>query len=587
MEYSICKDEQPRQTVKKIKNILSNLGIKTEEKLQPFDYKKKCAPRAIRIEILNQFIGATGKGSSYINSRASGYAEFIERLQNAFLLNFNNDEFFQAPNESYCNNDDLLNNEIIKVFPNKHTLLLLSNLLKKHNNKIVTVPFYSVKDNKEVFLPISIINFLQGSTGMAAGNTIEEALVQGLSEVCERYAIKNIILNKISLPEIARNEYMKYDKIKGMVEYVESFGFKITIKDASLGENLPAIAAAIELPEENKVFLSFGAHPSFPVAVERVITEFLQGVEDLDRTKLINTVSYISDSVENYSYTVGDILFTIKTYISSKSKLGELFLKNNTKSKFNRSVFLDENKVYNNKQILNSLLKAIKPITKDEIYVRDVSFLGFPSIYIYIPAMTIERQINEKEFEEINKINDLFLSSTGNEAKSEKLFRMINDYVKKYGYSLMNYFNFCPPEILLLYSIFKNDRKMTKLYLNLFKGYKQKFTEKQYLFNSIIEDYLNIEEKIKNEDKIKEKLSEKYKKEDINNVLKIFKLSQASDILSINELNKQINQKINNKNKDGAENPINSIKLALIKTYKNNIPDQTNLSSIFLEYLQC
>ena len=278
MQYNICKETTPRQTVSKIKEILSKRGIKLQEILVPFDYKQKNAPRSLRVYLINENIGTNGKGTSYINSKASGYSEFMERLQNIEILNINNSEFNIVPDEIKYNTEQLLTSEIAKYYKDKDTLNFLAKISSDFKYEFEMVPFFSVKEKNEVLLPINIIKWTQTSTGMAAGNTKEEAIVQGISEICERYALKSIIFNQIILPEIPKEEYLKYETIKGMVKYLEKFGFKVRIKDASLGKNLPVICGLIENCQDKEIYIKFGSHPNFPVAVERTITELLQGI---------------------------------------------------------------------------------------------------------------------------------------------------------------------------------------------------------------------------------------------------------------------------------------------------------------------
>jgi ribosomal protein S12 methylthiotransferase accessory factor YcaO len=50
--------------------------------------------------------------------------------------------------------------------------------------------FFSLDSNYNIKLPIGLIYKIFGTTGLSAGNTLEESLVQGLSELCERYALQ-------------------------------------------------------------------------------------------------------------------------------------------------------------------------------------------------------------------------------------------------------------------------------------------------------------------------------------------------------------------------------------------------------------
>jgi ribosomal protein S12 methylthiotransferase accessory factor len=51
----------------------------------------------------------------------------------------------------------------------------------------------------------------------------------------------------------------------------------VLVKDASLGGAYPVMCVTLMNPKTGGVFASFGAHPSFEVALERSLTELLQG----------------------------------------------------------------------------------------------------------------------------------------------------------------------------------------------------------------------------------------------------------------------------------------------------------------------
>ena len=48
---------------------------------------------------------------------------------------------------------------------------------------------------------------------MCAGNTKEEALVQGLAEIIERYVMKKIMIEKPALPDVPDDYIHKYPRI--------------------------------------------------------------------------------------------------------------------------------------------------------------------------------------------------------------------------------------------------------------------------------------------------------------------------------------------------------------------------------------
>ncbi|MFT5003144.1 MAG: ribosomal protein S12 methylthiotransferase accessory factor, partial [Flavobacteriales bacterium] len=115
------------------------------------------------------------------------------------------------------------------------------------------------------------------SNGMSAGNNLPEAQVQCLSEIFERAVKKQIIAEEIVLPDVPKEVIAKYPAILAGIEGLEAQGFPIVVKDASLGGKFPVMCVTLMNPKNGGVFASFGAHPSFEVALERSLTELLQG----------------------------------------------------------------------------------------------------------------------------------------------------------------------------------------------------------------------------------------------------------------------------------------------------------------------
>lgn len=93
------KATNPVSTVTRIKGILGKLGILTSESYveSPKFYSCRITVGNGKIRDLN--IGTNGKGSTFEYSLASGYAEFMERLQNNMLLfarRFATEEFLNS-----------------------------------------------------------------------------------------------------------------------------------------------------------------------------------------------------------------------------------------------------------------------------------------------------------------------------------------------------------------------------------------------------------------------------------------------------------------------------------------------------------
>jgi ribosomal protein S12 methylthiotransferase accessory factor len=112
---------------------------------------------------------------------------------------------------------------------------------------------------------------------MSAGNTPAEARVQALSEIFERHVKFRIISEGLCLPDVPEAVIARYPGIAAGIRDLRAAGFGILVKDASLGGQYPVMNVTLLHPHDQGCFSSFGAHPRFEVALERALTELLQG----------------------------------------------------------------------------------------------------------------------------------------------------------------------------------------------------------------------------------------------------------------------------------------------------------------------
>lgn len=205
-----------------------------------------------------------------------------------------NGPFVHYPNEKWfplTENDDVpegLLDARLRAFYDPENELTGSQLIDLQSGNeargICGLPFTRQSDNQTVYIPMNIIGNLYVSNGMSAGNTRNEARVQGLSEVFERYVKNRIIAESISLPEIPAEVMARYPAVMESIATLEAEGFPIFAYDGSLGGKYPVICVVLFNPANGTCFASFGAHPDFGVALERTVTELLQGrgLKDLD-----------------------------------------------------------------------------------------------------------------------------------------------------------------------------------------------------------------------------------------------------------------------------------------------------------------
>ncbi|UVC30677.1 30S ribosomal protein S12 methylthiotransferase accessory factor YcaO [Pantoea sp. SOD02] len=293
------KDAALEDSIARFQQKLQDLGFNIEEAswLNP-------VPHVWSVHIRDRdcpLCFTNGKGASKKAALASALGEYFERLStNYFFADFwlgksiANGDFVHYPNEKWfpLTEDDSLPEGILdarlRKFYDPDESLGASELidLQSGNDErgICGLPFTRQSDQQTVYIPMNIIGNLYVSNGMSAGNTANEARVQGLSEVFERHIKNRIIAESISLPEIPAEVMQRYPGVIEAIDRLEAEGFPIFSYDASLGGKYPVICVVLFNPANGTCFASFGAHPDFGVALERTVTELLQGrgLKDLD-----------------------------------------------------------------------------------------------------------------------------------------------------------------------------------------------------------------------------------------------------------------------------------------------------------------
>jgi ribosomal protein S12 methylthiotransferase accessory factor len=235
-----------------------------------------------------------GKGSSKESALASALGEFIERLNCNFFYNdqfwgeeIANADFVHYPDEKWFKPGkkgalpkEILDEYCLEIY-NPDDELLGTHLYDTNSGNtargICCLPFVRQSDNETVYFPSNLIENLYLSNGMSAGNTLAEAQVQCLSEIFERAVKREILESEMTLPDVPQEVLNKYPNIVAGIQGLEEQGFPVLVKDASLGGQFPVMCVTLMNPRTGGVFASFGAHPSFEVALERSLTELLQG----------------------------------------------------------------------------------------------------------------------------------------------------------------------------------------------------------------------------------------------------------------------------------------------------------------------
>ncbi|WP_036167781.1 OsmC domain/YcaO domain-containing protein [Massilia sp. 9096] len=335
--YIPGKDLPLEQTIANMSSLLAELGIKIE-----IASWRNIVPNVWSLHIRDAhspMCFTNGKGATKESALASSLGEYIERISNNHFYagaywgeEIANADFVHYPNERWFQPgpDDTLPPEILDAYcldiydPDGE--LRGSHLFDTNSGNttrgIVSLPYTRQSDGETVYFPSNLIENLYASNGMSAGNTLAEAQVQCLSEIFERAVKREILEGELALPDVPQEVLAKYPGIVAGIQGLEEQGFPVLVKDASLGGEYPVMCVTLMNPRTGGVFASFGAHPSFEVALERSLTELLQGrsfegLNDLPRpTFESNAVTEPYNFVEHFIDSSGIVSWR---FFSAKS----------------------------------------------------------------------------------------------------------------------------------------------------------------------------------------------------------------------------------------------------------------------------
>ncbi|MGB0894367.1 MAG: OsmC domain/YcaO domain-containing protein [Parashewanella sp.] len=400
--YILGKDLPLEQTIANMTELLEGLGMKIE-----VSSWRNIVPNVWSLHIrdaASPMCFTNGKGATKESALCSALGEFIERLNCNFFYNdqffgeeIADSEFVHYPNEKWfpLEDDDslpagLMDDYCLEIY-NPDGELAGSNLVDTNSGRIdrgiCAIPYTRKSDGETVYVPSNLIENLFLSNGMSAGNNLQEAEVQCLSEIFERAVKRQIIEQEIVLPDVPQGVLEKYPSIVAGIKGLEEQGFPVVVKDASLGGQFPVMCVTLMNPRTGGVFASFGAHPSFEVALERSLTELLQGrsFEGLNDVPKPTFSSLAVSEPENF----------VEHFIDSTGVISWRFFSNQAEYDFCEWDFSGTNE-----QEAETLFGILADMGK-EVYVAEFTELGASACRILVP-----------DYSEVYPVEDLIWDNT-------------------------------------------------------------------------------------------------------------------------------------------------------------------------------
>lgn len=240
------KSDAPAKTILRIQKSLEKVGI--DPRKLKYHGGKIGAGFSIfggHLDYNKQYISA-GKGITYQLSKASAMAEAIERIPTNFSplmphiklnADIKNGSTFKG--YTYGEQKNILNSLQIKSLFNHFPSINIEEIKKKDSSRH-WIDALSLTENKYKKVPHLLIGEIAGSNGLAAGNTLEEAVSQAFCEVCERHSIIDHVLKKMSAPTV-NIETIKDKSVRKAIEIFNSLNISVKIKDLTMGNKLPVM----------------------------------------------------------------------------------------------------------------------------------------------------------------------------------------------------------------------------------------------------------------------------------------------------------------------------------------------------------
>jgi len=290
--YTIDQDKaiSPKETVAKFKQKLEDLNLDILKEVKRIDNGRLGIPVYFSVcgEDARSMTGTKkqmGKGASPIQAKASACMELAERFS-----------FFTFKN----NPDNFLYGDYQTMQEQGHPVLALNYLLQsvhdsEHDEHFLEeilqgIPMQwawakNLTKDTEVLIPFSWFFAINEFNGPSAGNSYEEAALQGICEIVERHVCALVNHKKLKTPLID-HESIKDPVAREVVDIFKKNNIDLYLNDFTLDTGICTIAAlAIDrntFPETSEIVYTAGTTPDPEKALIRAVTEVAQLAGDFN-----------------------------------------------------------------------------------------------------------------------------------------------------------------------------------------------------------------------------------------------------------------------------------------------------------------
>jgi len=235
--------------------------------------------------------GSAGKGSTAEQGEASALMEAIERYSGIYQ----GDEIRKTRRfTDFPSGDAILPNDVLLFSDAQLRDWMSTNdphegpstpALFDRSAEIEWSPVWSLRDKRFKHLPTSLLYFFYrgpgqiyaDSNGCAAGNTIEEAIVQGFLELVERDSYAIWWYNRLRRPQVDLGQFND-SYVRDLQSQLTETGRRLWVLDVTSDLGIPSFVAIMHWMHNSQENIEFGsgAHFDTRIALLRALTELNQ-----------------------------------------------------------------------------------------------------------------------------------------------------------------------------------------------------------------------------------------------------------------------------------------------------------------------
>lgn len=263
------------------------------------------------LDNLNVYLrnNSTGKGRSSVQSRASAFSEAVERYCSIYT------EEKPVVRKSTCEMgaDGIAVNDCMLF--SKHQYENRQDWNREYGYHVyVPEPLdpdlsidwarvWSLTEERERFLPAAYAYlmyndpsgtsyFVPESNGLAAGNVIEEAFLQGFMEVVERDSVSIWWYNRLRVPGVDLDSFSD-PYFEAIQTYYQSLGRNLWVLDVTNDFGIPTFVAVSNRPGQDRELIIYGCgtHLDPRIGISRAITEMNQLLYIQDQGRMSNATT--------------------------------------------------------------------------------------------------------------------------------------------------------------------------------------------------------------------------------------------------------------------------------------------------------